>query len=503
VTINLNCPTAQQKGDILIRAENANGYPIANVLVVENDEKIGLTDSYGQLYLEDFDYGSHTISLIYRVTNEEYAGTYQKIVLVDLNQSVVTQEMTILLPGDVGYSQFGATSYSGKLFFLAPAAVVIIAPVAFATLDVVSMAWSASDLCQCILGESYNLSQLGQCVADFANPTCSDIRQCEAGLEKYAKEISNGQCWTESAMLVGDVASPFIPAGLIGHVGAFFISKIDDFKLIEKLGVAGKIVAKGEDFIEIVAENGAKIRAEIDDLAAQTILKGPNVGLSLKALGPEGVIGAGRISTKLDSLGVDSVKISKDLTSVFGEQSMIGVYQTIGKADGKANVYWVDAFANNVKKFDPLKENTVGGAKGAIREILVAKAEGIVDSLKAAAYKVKVGPVDVEYDLITDGLLREVKSPDSLQLSALDALKKTNPSATIDDVTASDILDFIKKQVGNFNAGKSQLPSGVSFEEIHYNIAKGSGENVPSIVIDALEQAKSIGIINGHKVVYV
>ncbi len=488
VNINLNCPASPQKGDILIRAENVNGYPIANVLVAENDEKIGLTDSFGQLYLEDFDYGSHTISLVYRITNADYAGTYQKIVLVDLNQSVVTQEITILLPGDVGYSQFGETSYSGKIFLPVAAAVVIIAPIAFATLDAVSMAWSASDLCQCILGDTYSLSQLGQCVGDFANPTCSDIRQCEGGLEKYAKEISNGQCWAESAMLAGDVVSPFIPAGLVGHVGAFFISKIDDFKLIDKLGVAGKIVAKGEDFIEIVAENGAKLRAEIDDLAAQTILKGPNVGLSLKALSPDGIIGAGHVSTKLDSFGVDSVKISKDLTSVFSEQSMIDVYQTIGKADGKVNVHWVEEFSNRVKTFASTNSEKVGNAKGIINEIKVAKKEGIVDSLTAAAVTIyKNGQKLTDLDLVSNGILREVKSPFSLAMDADD-----------DGIT---ILKVIKNKVSRLEEAKQYLPSGISYNEIEFNIARNEGEVIPQSVIDALNEAKTSGLINDWKVV--
>jgi len=65
-----------------------------------------------------------------------------------------------------------------------------------------------------------------------------DIRTCVAEIRENAGPTAD-RCKFEEAMLVGDVASPFIPAGIAGHGLAMVVGKSRVLKFVDDIGDAG------------------------------------------------------------------------------------------------------------------------------------------------------------------------------------------------------------------------------------------------------------------------
>ncbi|MDY6864931.1 MAG: hypothetical protein SVY15_03025 [Halobacteriota archaeon] len=115
---------------------------------------------------------------------------------------------------------------------------------AMAVIDVASVAMSVNDFCKCV----YNVD------GTFAIDDCVDaISNCQGDTRNCIEEIRNNagpalkSCWFEEAMLVGDVASPFIPVGAAGKGLALFIGERQVLKIADNL----------DDFGRVFKESGA------------------------------------------------------------------------------------------------------------------------------------------------------------------------------------------------------------------------------------------------------
>ncbi|MDZ4256252.1 MAG: hypothetical protein U1C71_01500, partial [archaeon] len=415
-----NCPV-QEKGDLLIRAENVNGYPVANVVVEIDGDEIGYTNGFGQLYIKDLDFGSREVRAIYKITNEVGTGAYQIYSLADVNQSEVVLTLSILKPSDPG---FGGQAYTGNVLFI-PAAVVIVAPFALAAIDAISVAWSTQDLCTCILDYDYTLNELGQCMADFVTPTCQDIRTCENGLTKWGDEINNGKCWAESIFLAGDVASPLIPVGLIGHAGLFLLNKVPDFKILDRLAEGSKVLQKGVDFIEYQLSNGKLIRGEIVDASAQTIKRGPAVGVKIANLTDEGILSAERVVQKHGPGGENALKSLINRTDgdfTITKEYMEDTFNGLGKIK-QGGLPGIELAKVEKKLAHDVKGGNFGNIKGILGEIEVGAKPEFVSQLAEFQYRPPGAVSPVEWKLL-NGDLVEVKTTNMLTTTYANYIEK-------------------------------------------------------------------------------
>jgi len=232
-----DCECDTQKGDLQVNVDNINGYPVANVYVYVNGEERALTNPFGYAYIEDVPYGVHHLDIRYRITNPDYEGDYQKSLDITVDEPKEVVNFIATLPGQSGLAQSkGDLSNFSRIDNFTPE----IAPVAaaMAVIDVASVAWSTDEFCKCVFQEGGFGVQ--QCVNAIQN-CVGDIRTCVAEIRENAGPTAD-RCKFEEAMLVGDVASPFIPAGIAGHGLAMVVGKSRVLKFVDDIGDAGRVL---------------------------------------------------------------------------------------------------------------------------------------------------------------------------------------------------------------------------------------------------------------------
>lgn len=493
VTFNLDCGDPP-KGKLTISSWTIDNYPAANVQVLVDDEVVGLTNGFGVIRMDEVEFGSHPVIIRYLLEKDGANVAYQQTKLADINQSSNNLDFIIYPAGQMGQ---GVTEInpSDAGIFLIPT-LIAIGAVAWGAIDAYSTASDIAAFCSCALGQDAPPNEFQSCLDNLSS--CDESMQgasCKSASKKYG---TVNECGDDALMIALDTGLVGIPLGVGQRTLAKLPAIADDLKVVDKIvNFGGKIVKKGGDYIEYIGSAGKKLRAEITDAFSKFMKTGPNVGISLKTLGPDGVVGADAYLTKLDSIStiVDSSVVAKNLNTHFGKPTMTKVYEAVGQAINKptydpSKIRWVDELGDRTKTFDPSDFDKIGTAKGVINEIRVAKAEGFIDELDVAAFKVSSGSFNAEYDAIANSIARETKSPNSLVLDT----GQQNP-------TLIQVINVINKKVNNMNAGKAFLPPEANFNQIYFYIAKEQNETVPAIVSQALEQVRLSGKIAFWKVV--
>ena len=121
-----------------------------------------------------------------------------------------------------------------------------------AVIDIASVTWSTDEFCRCMFQEE-GTTGIEQCVAAITG--CKgDIRGCIGNIRENAGLASN-RCKFEGGMLVGDVASPFIPVGFIGHGVAMVVGEGRVLRIVDNIGESGRIVkTKAGGVVEYVKD---------------------------------------------------------------------------------------------------------------------------------------------------------------------------------------------------------------------------------------------------------
>jgi len=238
-------------GVLQVNVDNINGYPVANVYVYVDGEERALTCPFGYVYIEDVPYCDHRIDIRYSITNPDFLGDYQRSLDVTVDEEKEVVNFIATLPDRSQLAQarsLGDSSNFTRIESFTPAIVPAVA--AMAVIDIASVTWSTDEFCRCMFQEEGS-SGIEQCISAITD--CSgDIRGCIGEVRENAGPAAN-RCKFEGAMLVGDVASPFIPVGFIGHGVAAVVGEGRVLRIVDDIGEHGRIIkTKADGTIEYV-----------------------------------------------------------------------------------------------------------------------------------------------------------------------------------------------------------------------------------------------------------
>ncbi|PXF57226.1 MAG: hypothetical protein C4B59_15615 [Candidatus Methanogaster sp.] len=244
--------TYSHTGALQVNVDNINGYPVANVYVYVDGEERALTGPFGYAYIEDVPYGDRQIDIRYSITNPDFIGDYQKSpdITVDKEKEVVNFIATLPESSYLAQARTkGDSSSFTRIENFTPQIVPVIA-VAMAVVDIASVTWSTDEFCSCMFQEERSLG-IEQCI-DAITDCGGDTRGCIREIRENAGPAAN-RCKFEGAMLVGDVASPFIPTGIAGHTIAKVVGEGRVLRIVDDIGESGRIVkTKAGDVVEYV-----------------------------------------------------------------------------------------------------------------------------------------------------------------------------------------------------------------------------------------------------------
>ena len=250
-----DCDCNTHLAALQVNVDNINGYPVANVYVYVDGEERALTCPFGYVYIEDIPYGDHRVDIRYSITNPDYLGDYQKSldITVDEEKEVVNLIATLPDRSQLAQAQsLGDSSNFTRIENFTPQVVITGTAAAMAVIDIASVTWSTDEFCRCMFQEE-GTTGIEQCVAAITG--CKgDIRGCIGNIRENAGPAAN-RCKFEGGMLVGDVASPFIPVGFIGHGVAMVVGEGRVLRIVDNIGESGRIVkTKAGGVVEYVKD---------------------------------------------------------------------------------------------------------------------------------------------------------------------------------------------------------------------------------------------------------
>ncbi|MEA1895625.1 MAG: hypothetical protein U9N36_10590, partial [Euryarchaeota archaeon] len=260
-----DCDCDTHLSALQVNVDNINGYPVANVYVYVDGEERALTSPFGYIYIEEVPYGDHRIDIRYSITNPDFLGDYQKSLDITVDEEKEVVNLIATLPGSSYIAQarsLGDSSNFTRIESFTPQIVPAVA--AMAVIDIASVTWSTDEFCRCMFQEE-GTTGIEQCI-DAITGCSGDIIGCIGEIRENAGPTAN-RCKFEGAMLVGDVASPFIPAGFIGHGVAAVVGERRVLRIVDDIGEHGRIIkTKADGTIEYVKDGTARFAKWSDDL---------------------------------------------------------------------------------------------------------------------------------------------------------------------------------------------------------------------------------------------
>lgn len=432
-----DCDCDTQKGDLQVNVDNINGYPVANVYVYVDGEERALTNPFGYAYIEDVPYGNHHIDIRYRITNPDYEGDYQKSLDITVDEAKEVVNFIATLPGQTGLAQSkGDLSNFSRIGNFTPK----IAPVAvaMAVIDVASVAWSTDEFCKCVFQEEGSFG-VQQCV-NAIKGCVGDTRNCVAEIREKAGPTAD-RCKFEEAMLVGDAASPFIPAGIVGHGLAMVVGKSRVLKLVDDIGEAGRVIGKkGEDLVSYVKEGLERFAKWFDDLGKfkKFIVEGTEHWSDDALKGLENIAeaaGGGPGGKKAAEEFVE--KLGKEYGDDYAQKIAEGI-----KELQKRGIPGAEELPEKIGK----ATNDLNNLKGIAFEVEVATDSRYIDSVAEVRKEIPNGEMDI---LLKNGDIIECKN-----------IKWGSPSSD------SSKIKKIVKQVGTFRDYNSNANIRIVFKEL-------------------------------------
>ncbi|MEA1895960.1 MAG: hypothetical protein U9N36_12365, partial [Euryarchaeota archaeon] len=261
------------------------------------------------------------------------------------------------------------------------------AAVAMAVIDIASVTWSTDEFCRCMFQEEGS-SGIEQCI-DAITDCGGDTRGCIRKIRENAGPAAN-RCKFEGAMLVGDVASPFIPVGFVGHGVAAVVGEGRVLRIADNIGEHGRIVqTKAGGVVEYVKDDMFIFAKWFDDLCKfkRCIVKGTTHwsddaldGLESIARaggeGPEGKAVAEKfVATLKGKYGDEYVQNTAEGVKELQDRGITGA--------GKVPIKIVEA------------KNNLGNLKGIAFEVEVATDSRYVDDVVEVRRDIPRGDIDI------------------------------------------------------------------------------------------------------------
>ncbi|MEA1999079.1 MAG: hypothetical protein U9N61_07150, partial [Euryarchaeota archaeon] len=416
-----DCDCDTHLAALQVNVDNINGYPVANVYVYVDGEERALTCPFGYAYIEDVPYGDHRIDIRYSITNPDYIGDYQKSLDITVDEEKEVVNLIATLPDKSQLAQarsLGDSSSFTRIENFTPQ-VLPLAAAAMAVIDIASVTWSTDEFCRCMFQEEGS-SGIEQCISAMSGCT-GDIRGCIGQIRENAGPAAN-RCKFEGAMLVGDVASPFIPVKIASHTIAKVVGEGGVLKIVDNIGEGGRIVkTKAGGVVEYVKDGIARFAKWFDDLGIfkKCIVEGTEHWSDDALSGLESIARAGGEGPEGKAVAEKFVKILKD----------------------EVSDEYAEKIAKNVKE---LQNKGITGANKLVGEIASASKNENWNQLKGAVFEAEVA-VDSRY--IDDVVEVRKKIPKG----EIDILLKN------DDIVEAKNLDWSKMNRVKFNDHKNKL----------------------------------------------
>jgi hypothetical protein len=223
-------------------------------------------------------------------------------------------------------------------------------------------------------------------------------------------------------MLVGDVASPFIPVGIVGHGVAAVVGEGRILRIVDNIGEGGRIVkTKAGGVVEYVKDGIARFAKWFDDLGGfkRCIVEGTEHWSDDALAGLESIARAGGEGPEGKAVAEKFVEVVKD----------------------KVSDEYAEKIAKNVKE---LQDGGITGTDELVEEIASASKNENWNQLKGAVFEAEVA-VDSRY--IDDVVEVRKKIPNG----EIDILLKN------DDIVEAKNLDWSKMNRVKFNDHKTKL----------------------------------------------
>ncbi|PXF57224.1 MAG: hypothetical protein C4B59_15605, partial [Candidatus Methanogaster sp.] len=299
--------------------------------------------------------------------------------------------------------------------------VVVTGAVAMAVIDIASVTWSTDEFCSCMFQEEGS-SGIEQCIAAITD--CGgDIRGCIREIRENAGPAAN-RCKFEGAMLVGDVASPLIPAGFIGHGVAAVVGERRVLRIADNIGESGRIIkTKAGGEIEYVKDDMVIFAKWFDDLCKfkRCIVRGTEHWSDDALDGLESIARAGGEGPEGKAVAEKFVEVVQD----------------------KVSDKYAEKTAKNVKE---LQDEGITGANKLVGEIASASKNENWGRLKGAVFEAEVAADSRYIDEVVEVRKKIPESEIDLLLKNDNIVEAKNFDwSTIDKVQ----FDKYKTKLGN------------------------------------------------------
>ncbi|PXF55045.1 MAG: hypothetical protein C4B59_17615, partial [Candidatus Methanogaster sp.] len=265
--------------------------------------------------------------------------------------------------------------------------VVVTGAVAMAVIDIASVTWSTDEFCSCMFQEEGSLG-IEQCI-DAITDCGGDTRGCIKAIRENAGPAAN-RCKFEGAMLVGDVASPLIPAGFIGHGVAAVVGERRVLRIADNIGEHGRIIkTKAGGEIEYVKDDMVIFAKWFDDLCKfkRCIVKGTEHWSDDALDGLESIARAGGEGPEGKAV---AEKFVATLTEEYGDEYV----QKIAKSVKELQDRGITGAGKVPIKIVEAKDN-LANLKGIAFEVEVATDSRYVDDVVEVRRDIPNGDIDI------------------------------------------------------------------------------------------------------------
>ena len=482
--IYADCACTPLKGDLQVNVKNPNGYPVANVYIFLDGDYTnvrGLTNTLGYTLVEGVPFGQHRVDARYKVTNPAVAGEYQVTQTIIIDESFEVITLTANLSGLIGTNSTQNISTTNVTTQVVP-----LVAIAAGVVDIASITLSTEEFCRCVLSVKGNAFGGGLDACINAIKSCQgDTRICINNIWANTGATAN-KCSFEEIMLIGDIATPFIPAGLIGH-GIVWVKKtVSNAEIIGPVVRSiGKVASNFWEYIKKIGDNIVQFFSRWSDDAG-AFKSAANIGLDTTKWSDDAIEGLNKFLAR-----PGGEKVAKRIAMEFSEEVTQKLFQNLQKLRSKG-ILGVgrledDIFlhGDNLDKArllpdtDPEKFGKINGAivnlKGHIHEAEVAAHPNYIDNVAEVSLpKTAIRPqIDI---LLKNGDIVDTKNINWGSLSG-DAKDKT--------------IKTIVRQTGGFDAYDKnakiifvfkELPSGIK-SEIENALTTVLGSNIANKVI--------------------
>ncbi len=363
---SFECGCTIQKAELQIKVRTLHsatdeGYPIYNAYVFLNDEKKGLTDAFGNLYIPNVNYGNNQLGIGLKIADNENSEPYEHRYSYDLLVDEAFEERTINIElpsqqqnpsknnADTSPNVFTASDYNATYSPEAiPLIVAAIVWIGFTT-------WAYGDYAKCV--EETDSWWAGFGKLSWESLTCSPTglaigaainKEHMGNCLKRAAAIARNT-WEKCKLDAAFLGIMFIPPAWIASAAgkAFVVIKGFAYSIpyVEKfLGYGFKVIAQSETFIKIsngISEFGFKVVGGslkiYDNVVGMIVKVMKNAGVSSKITATvEDLLRATKFS-ELPGVGVDIPNIKGAL----GESAAVKTADLVGEELAKEGAIFV------------------------------------------------------------------------------------------------------------------------------------------------------------------